>query len=237
MGRILRRMRRSTPSSFSLLFGMLALVVGSFGGGSRDRTAFSIAAMGFVVVGMVCGLAGLRARFQRGRAILGMLCCLLTPVFAVPPIHGPRWRGNESFALGDVRTVISAQAAYAASNADRYGPMECLSKPSLCIPGYAEIAPTFLDSTLTSVQPKSGYNRTFLPGPAAQGLSPSSMSSFAYVAVPIVPGKTGFRAFCGDASGMICATRDGSMPFVRYGRCVVAVRGGSKRASDCTPLR
>ena len=223
-------MRRSSWSSYSLCFGILTLL------GVVFVPFLGVVAV-FAVLGIVCGLVGLRSRVQRGRAIAGMLCCVLSPFVWTPPLHGPRWQVHESATLGDVRTVISAQAAYAASNAARYGPMECLSKPSACIPGYQEIAPTFLDSKLASGHPKSGYNRTFLPGPAAQGLSPSSMSSFAYVAVPIIPGESGIRAFCGDASGMICATKDGSMPLVRDGRCVVAVGRWFTRASDCTPLQ
>ena len=50
--------------------------------------------------------------------------------------------------------------------------------------------------------------RTFHPGPRVEPspakASPSSLMAFAYVATPAVPGQTGVRTFCGDASGRIC---------------------------------
>ena len=95
-------------------------------------------------------------------------------------------------------------------------------------------APTFLDATLTSAQVKSGYRRTFHPGaevalaqrPGCPG--GTGLESFAYTAEPETRGRTGVRGFCGDDTGIICYTPDGSAPAVRDGRCVL---------ESCRPLQ
>ena len=88
---------------------------------------------------------------------------------------------------------------------------------------------------MASGQPKSGYERHFIAGPrAAKGLSPSAMSSFAYLAVPVEPGTTGIRGFCGDSEGAICTTADGRMPQVANGRCVTTKQDPK---AACSPLR
>jgi len=50
-------------------------------------------------------------------------------------------------------------------------------------------------------------------------LSPTSMMSFAYTAVPDQKGTTGVRAFCGEPSGRVCYHTDGSMPDALPGAC------------------
>jgi hypothetical protein len=47
----------------------------------------------------------------------------------------------------------------------------------------------------------------------------SSLKSYAYVAVPLEPGRTGYRGFCIDDSGALRFTRDGTAPPVVDGRC------------------
>jgi hypothetical protein len=68
-------------------------------------------------------------------------------------------------------------------------------------------------------QERFGYRFALHRGPGAE--------TFAYVAVPILPGRTGFRGFCGDDSGRICVTEDGTTPPLREGRC-----GGACRPLD-----
>jgi type II secretory pathway pseudopilin PulG len=140
---------------------------------------------------------------------------------AIPSLLRARVSANESGTIGDIRTVISAQAAYQSSSGGYYGTMECLNAPSGCIPNYT--GPTFLDPQLASLQPKAGYKRAFHPGTREA----SGLMSFAYTAVPVEPGKTGIRGFCGDSTGIICYTSDGRAPDVRDGAC----------AQSCTPLQ
>jgi hypothetical protein len=142
-------------------------------------------------------------------------------------------RRFESSTIGDIRSLISAEAAYQSANGGYHDSPGCLAEPVRCIPGYAASAPSFLDSELASLQVKGRYVRSFHPGPPAEPedirrsrASTTSLQSYAYTAVPLAPDDD-LRGFCGDSSGLICATRDGSAPIVQDGRC----------ADGCTPLQ
>lgn len=160
----------------------------------------------------------------------------IVAAIAIPSMLRARVAANESSAIGDLRTVISAQAAYQSANRGFYdGRLECLAQPGQCMQGYD--GPNFLELDLGSGQPKSGYSRELVAGPAPDTstlseeqtpLSPSSVSAYAYVAWPTEHGKSGLRAFCGDASGVICFTTDGSKPTVNEGACDM---------STCTTLQ
>ena len=152
--------------------------------------------------------------------VLGILAAI-----AIPSFLRARVSANEAAAIGDIRTVISAQAAYQSISGGYYGSLECLAAPAGCVPGYS--GPELLDRELAAAVDKGGYRRTFHPGPAAPGSSPSSLTAYAYVAVPITPSQTGVRSFCGDASGRVCYEADGSEPEVVDGSC----------PADCASLR
>jgi type IV pilus assembly protein PilA len=202
------------------------------------------------IVAIVCGILALvKTKNEpavyggKGMAIAGIvtggLSFLLLPfigivaAIAIPSLLRARVAANEAAAIGDVRTVISAQAAYASANGGYYDRLECLGPGASCIPDYG--GPTFLDSALASGMPRSGYQRTLYlgepadSGSAPQPISPSSVRSFAYVATPVQQGQTGVRAFCGDLNGIVCFTADGSEPEVAEGQCVIGPR--------CAPLR
>jgi len=138
-------------------------------------------------------------------AIIGIIAAI-----AIPSLLRSRVSANESATLGDIRTLISAQAAYHAANGGFYGPLTCLVEPSgaNCIPSYPATGPIFLDSQLASLNAKSGYGRSFQPGPPT-GLR-QDMPCYAYHATPTVIGQTGVRGFGADCSGVICFTNDGS---------------------------
>jgi prepilin-type N-terminal cleavage/methylation domain-containing protein len=149
-------------------------------------------------------------------AIIGIIAAI-----AIPSLLRARVSANESATIGDVRTVISAQAAYQSANAGFYdAKLTCLMQPSNgCIPGYPANAPTFLDSNVATLQAKSGYNRSFVPNPnppapLPANASATSSSAYAYVASPINIGQTGVRGFGGDSSGVLCFTTSGAAPGV-----------------------
>ncbi len=174
----------------------------------------------------------------RGLAIAGIVTSAVSFVLvpfgigifaaiAIPSLLRARVSANEAATIGDIRTVISAQAAYQAANAGFYdGRLECLATPSSCIPEYPPDGPTFLDVQLASLLPKSGYSRQLYVAPIPAGSarsrlrgSRSSVASYAYVAVPLNRGQTGVRGFCGGASGVLCYSSDGSAPRVTQGTC------------------
>ena len=181
------------------------------------------------LVGIVLGiLAFMKANSNpqeyggKGMAIAGIVlsglaipCGGIMAAIAIPSLLRARVSANESMTIGDTRTVISAQAAYQ-SVTGSYGTLECLGSPSGCVPNYT--GPTFLDPELASGRPKGGYQRTLNPGLPADAAS-GGLSSYAYVAVPVSVGQTGVRAFCGDHTGTICFTADGTPPRVMDGAC------------------
>jgi len=153
-------------------------------------------------------------------AIIGIIAAI-----AIPSLLRARVSANESATIGDIRTIISAQAAFQSANGGWYaGSMSCLSQPfgaAACIPNYPAGAPTFLDVGLAPVggppAPKSGYNRLYTAGatpvPIATNVSgTNSVSSYVYQATPVTQGQTGVRGFGGDASGVLCFSTDGTAP-------------------------
>jgi len=147
---------------------------------------------------------------------------------------------NEAAAIADLRTMMSGEAAYQAANAGFYDMrFDCLLRPSSCIPGYPAEAPAFLDEALTLLIFKDGYGRAYFPRPPVQkpgsDASPTSAEFYALTLWPREVGKTGQRAFCGDADGVICFTNDGRAPRVgRDGRCPWEEREG--RPAGCEVL-
>jgi type IV pilus assembly protein PilA len=199
--------------------------------------------LGFVtaLAAIVCGIVAL-VRLKRapgefggkGSAIAGLALggavFVLIPVWlilaaiAIPSLLRARMAANESAALGDVRTLISAEAAYAGANGGYYDKLECLAQPQLCIPGPSAPSQAMIDAMLANTTPRHGYEFTLHLGPQAPSesgrpVSPSSVTSFAYVAAPVAAGRTGQKAFCGDEAGVVRVSAEGSAPTIFSGKC------------------
>ena len=148
-------------------------------------------------------------------AIIGIIAAI-----AIPSLLRARVSANESATIGDIRTVISAQAAFQSANGGWYtGAMTCLNQVAAgtCIPSYPTNAPTFVDSSIASLGAKSGYARSFGPGATPNPLNTLvsgtlSVASYVYLATPVSQGQTGVRGFGGDASGVLCFTPSGAAP-------------------------
>jgi type IV pilus assembly protein PilA len=155
-------------------------------------------------------------------AIIGIIAAI-----AIPSLLRARVSANESATIGDIRTVISAQAAFQSANGGWYtSQMSCLNvvTPGTCIPNYPAGAPTFVDSSIASLLSKSGYNRSFsalkvaAPNTAVSGTT--SASTYAYGATPVTVGQTGVRGFGGEASGVLCFSPQGATVITGSGTLV-----------------
>jgi type IV pilus assembly protein PilA len=141
-------------------------------------------------------------------AIIGIIAAI-----AIPSLLRARVSANESATQGDIRTVISANAAYeGSSNGNGYASTAtCLATPSngACIPGYSTTAPTFLDSNLgtAGVLTKSGYQRTYQVSATTVGVG---AATYCYNAQPAILNRTGTRSFGGDFSGVLGGTQANS---------------------------
>jgi prepilin-type N-terminal cleavage/methylation domain-containing protein len=129
-------------------------------------------------------------------AIIGIIAAI-----AVPSLLRARVSANEAAAIGDTRTIISAEAAYHSTNSGFYGSITCLSNPSNCMSGY--VGPTFVDPSLAGGASvvKLGYTRVWSET-VATAAPTGSLDAWCYSSTPTVPGKTGARAFAGDSSGI-----------------------------------
>jgi prepilin-type N-terminal cleavage/methylation domain-containing protein len=135
-------------------------------------------------------------------AIIGIIAAI-----AIPSLLRARVSSNEAATLGDIRSVISAEAAYHSAAGGLYGTPLCLLVPSSagCIPAYSVTAPTFVDSQIASLTAKSGYDRAFFGLPI-----PGGLGCYVYQTTPSSQDKTGVRGLSGDCSGLICFTPDGT---------------------------
>lgn len=189
----------------SIVLGVIALVKAS-------RAPAEYGGKGFAIGGIVCGALSILLI-----PLMGIIAAI-----AIPSLLRARISANEVASIGDARTVISAETAYQATYGS-YDTLQCLADPTACAAGRSG-ATAFLDAELARATVKSGYRRSFHPGPAAAEAgtgshSASAVESFAYVAEPLQPNRTGVRSFCGDATGIVCAQAGGSMPAISDGRC------------------
>jgi Zn-dependent protease with chaperone function/type II secretory pathway pseudopilin PulG len=135
-------------------------------------------------------------------AVIGIIAAI-----AIPSLLRARVAANEAATIGNLRSMVSAQAAYA-SAAGSYGLPECLASPARtgCIDGYPADGPALLEAELASASSRSGYRLDFVSGsPQPTRSNPNGIAGFCYGATPITAGQTGVRSFAADQSGRICS--------------------------------
>ena len=133
-------------------------------------------------------------------AIIGIIAAI-----AVPGLLRARMSGNEASAIGSVRTLSSAQAAFAASCGSG-GYAESLAALAAAPPASVGFIPADL-----ATGSKQGYNFVISDAgsaqvvAAAQTCNTSAPSHTAFFAdgQPVTPGTTGVRYFATDQTGLI----------------------------------
>jgi prepilin-type N-terminal cleavage/methylation domain-containing protein len=137
-------------------------------------------------------------------AIIGIIAAI-----AIPSLLRARISANESGMIGDIRTVISGEAAYQSANSGMYGDLTCLGTAAQvgtanCIPGYPATGPSFLDANIVALTVKSGYGRSFdrIAAPTGPGVESGDLVGFCYQGSP-ASAQGGVRSFGGDSSGVV----------------------------------
>ena len=149
-------------------------------------------------------------------AIIGIIAAI-----AIPSLLRARVSANEAQAIGDTRSVISAQQTYASANGGLFSDVVDLCRNGgncvgIGIPNYPVAAPEFLGGDLGRTSPyvKSGYTRVWTAGavPAGIGpnLDPNSVVDYCYDSSPASLGLTGARAFSGSATGALYVDPSGT---------------------------
>ena len=143
-------------------------------------------------------------------AIIGIIAAI-----AIPSLLRARVSANEAQAIGDSRTVISAEQTYASANGGFFANVTnlCRAGSGTCtgigIPGYPVQAPEFCGADIGRVSPytKSGYSRNWrangVPTNPASTQDPASVLDYCYDSSPASLGLTGARAFSGSGTGAI----------------------------------
>jgi hypothetical protein len=102
-----------------------------------------------------------------GIAMLGIVAAI-----AIPGLLRARMSGNEASAIGTVRSVTSAQAAWASSHGGAYATPACLHDPVSC--GEPAGASPFLNHDPTAGPPQSGYRYGFAQRAAVAAEAPAT---------------------------------------------------------------
>lgn len=126
---------------------------------------------------------------------------------AIPNLLRSRLQSNESATIGNLRTVVGSQTAFAAAERGYAGAFTDLRNVPI-----AAGQPAYLDIDLTVLT--QGYNYVLVgDGNTLVGSSVASVfSNFECTAVPDQFGRTGIRGFFVDASGVIRFDPDGAAP-------------------------
>jgi hypothetical protein len=160
-----------------------------------------------------------RRRLRRAAAVVVFL-----GTFAVLEERIRESNHAEANGIGLIRAVISGESSYAAAYG-YYDRLECLASPRSCVPGVTSPTQFVPPDVATSRGEIRFYRFELHAGPRATSAggsskSPSAMTRYAVVAVPLISSPRKYRAFCGDDRQVIYQTTDGAVPRVADGRCV-----------------
>ncbi|MCC6695317.1 MAG: prepilin-type N-terminal cleavage/methylation domain-containing protein [Candidatus Hydrogenedentes bacterium] len=134
----------------------------------------------------------------------------IVAAIAIPNLLRSRMSANEASASGAIRTISTAEvafqtAAFVDSNGDGMGDYGTLAQ--LGNPDGSGTTPAFVDAVLINGL-KQGYVYTLS---VTMG-NATTMPSYTCTATPAALGRTGYRQYFVDETGVIRFTSDGSAP-------------------------
>jgi type II secretory pathway pseudopilin PulG len=158
-------------------------------------------------------------------AIIGVIVGILG-VVALPGLWRARMARNEAAAIASLRTIVSAEIAYA-SVCGRNGYAASLQTLGVPPPGTAQ---AFLPPHLSAAAPEvDGFRFTLAPGQYAAAGAPDcngtpTTSDYYAAAVPVKFGRTGGRAFAVNTPGTIWQAPAAAAPLEPFGAPATPVR-------------
>jgi prepilin-type N-terminal cleavage/methylation domain-containing protein len=138
---------------------------------------------------------------DRGFSLIELLIVvgviLIIAAISIPNLIRARMAANESSAVSSIRTMMTAEAAYATAYPSiGYADLANLGGAIPCSPNSTTAC--LIDSVLT-LGIKSGYGFNAVGGTQANGIN----TSFVVGAAPLSPDITGVRRFCGVNDNVI----------------------------------
>jgi competence protein ComGC len=172
---------------FFFPFSVVAIIFGHLSLSEIGKSAGRLTGRGMAIAGLVLGYAGV--------AFIPMV--LIIAAIAIPNLLRARMAANESSAVASVRTLNTAESAYALSHTD--AGYTC----SLSDLSGAELINTQLASGL-----RSGY--VFELAECSSETGTGANTRYQVRAHPVTRNQSGVRAFCSDESAVVRVDPAGS---------------------------
>ena len=165
---------------------IVAIILGHISLSEIKKSAGRLKGEGLAIAGLVLGYLG----------VVAIPFILIIAAIAIPNLLKTKIAANEASAVGSVRNLVTAEAAYRSKHEDLG--FTC---------SLSDLASVGLGSTLASGQ-KSGY--VFELQNCSSETQGGPVSKFQVSAAPLKFNQTGVRAFCADQEGVIQLNDRGS---------------------------
>jgi type II secretory pathway pseudopilin PulG len=176
---------------FSVLFpaALGAIILGHISRSEIRKSAGRLKGAGMALAGLILGYLG-----------IAVIPVLIIAAIAIPNLLRSRIAANEASAVGSVRTLVTAQTAYAETHPDQG---YACSLAALRATGSTAGSTGLIDDSLASGQ-KHGYEFIVACGEA-------DPTAYVVGASPVTQGSSGIRTFCADQSGVVRQVKDGTL--------------------------